>query len=305
MKIIYAVDGSRHAKAAAELLKKIPFPVNSEVIVASVLEEIPLSARAAEHVAPHVREAIHQERTDNANALLATACDQLSNQFASVRRTILSGNPAHELTTLAELEGADVLLIGARGLNVLERFLLGSTSEKVLRHAPCSVIVAHLADNSGETTRPLGQVRILVAYDGSPASDEAVDSLTRLPLTDSTEILLLRVHTMVTAFRQDIKQCLSESWRQEELVACEALETAAKRLETAGLRQVTTRMQNAGDATSKILIVAEEWHADLIFAGNTGKSGLDRFMMGSVSKRLTRHAPCSVWVARTKQTTDA
>jgi nucleotide-binding universal stress UspA family protein len=302
MKIIYAVDGSVHAEAAAELLKKIPFPANSEVIATTVLEEIPLTARAAEHVAPHVREKIHQERTDDANALLATACHQLGDHFASIRKAILSGSPAHELTTFAESEGADVVLIGARGLNVLERFLLGSTSEKVLHHAPCSVLVAHLADASSETIQSPGRLRILVAYDGSPASDEAVDSLTRLPLTDSTEILLLRVHTIVTAFRQDIKQCLSESWRQEELLAGEALDAAAKRLEAAGLRQVTTRMQDAGDAASKILSVAKEWHADLILAGNTGKSGLDRFMMGSVCKRLTRHAPCSVWVARTKQT---
>jgi nucleotide-binding universal stress UspA family protein len=301
MKIIYAVDGSPHAEAAAELLKKIPFPADSEVIAASVLEEIPLSARAAEHVAPHVREKIHQERTENANTIVATVCDQLSDQFASVRKAILSGNPADQLTTLAESEGADVVVIGARGLNVLERFLLGSTSEKVLRHAPCSVLVAHLADASRETTRAPGRFRILVAYDGSPASDEAVDSLTRLPLAASTEILLLRVHTMVTAFRQDIKQCLSESWRQEELLAREALETAAKRLEAAGIHQVTTRMDDAGDATSRILSVAEEWQADLILAGNTGKSGLDRFLLGSVCKRLTRHAPCSVWVARTKQ----
>jgi len=305
MKIIYAVDGSPHAEAAAELLKKIPFPANTEVIAASVLEEIPLSARAAERVAPHVREEIHQERTDNANALLATACDQLGDQFASVRKTILCGNPAHELTTLAESEGADVVLIGARGLNVLERFLLGSTSEKILHHAPCSVLVAHLVDDSRETTHPPDRLRILVAYDGSPASDEAVDSLTRLPLTDSTEILLLRVHTMVTAFRQDIKQCLSESWRQEELLAREALDAAANRLEAAGFRQVTTRMQDAGDATTKILNVAKGWDADLILAGNTGKSGLDRFLLGSVCKRLTRHAPCSVWVARTKQTADS
>jgi nucleotide-binding universal stress UspA family protein len=52
-----------------------------------------------------------------------------------------SGDPDDELVHVAIDEGADLLVVGSHEHRGIERFLLGSTSEKVLRHAPCSVLV--------------------------------------------------------------------------------------------------------------------------------------------------------------------
>jgi nucleotide-binding universal stress UspA family protein len=43
---------------------------------------------------------------------------------------------------------------------------------------------------------------------------------------------------------------------------------------------------------------AAEWHADLIVLGSHGRHGLDRFLIGSVSEYVARHAPCSVEIVR-------
>ncbi len=48
----------------------------------------------------------------------------------------------------------------------------------------------------------------------------------------------------------------------------------------------------------KILDVANEWHADMIILGSHGRSGLGRFLLGSVSDGVVRHAHCSVEVIR-------
>ena len=53
-----------------------------------------------------------------------------------------------------------------------------------------------------------------------------------------------------------------------------------------------------GDPKSKIIDAAEQWHADLIVLGSHGRTGLERFLMGSVSDAVARHAPCSVEVVR-------
>ena len=53
-----------------------------------------------------------------------------------------------------------------------------------------------------------------------------------------------------------------------------------------------------GDAKSRILDVAEEWHADLIVLGSHGRKGVNRFLMGSVSEAVARHACCSVEIVR-------
>jgi nucleotide-binding universal stress UspA family protein len=53
-----------------------------------------------------------------------------------------------------------------------------------------------------------------------------------------------------------------------------------------------------GDPKSKIVEDAAHWHADLIILGSHGRKGMDRFLMGSVSDAVARHAPCSVQVVR-------
>lgn len=301
MKILYAVDGSPDSEAAGRLLQRIPFPADAQLVAVSVLEEIPLSVLASEHVAPHVRTAIHKERLGNANALLDASTARMTDSFSHVARQVLDGHVAHELETLAARESADVIVLGARGLNVVERFFLGSTSEKVLRHAPCSILVSHSSADSTSTTFEEESLRILVAFDGSPASLEAVDTLTRLPLKESAEVLLLYSHSIVTLYRQDVIQRLSELWVREQDVVRESISRAAKRLKAVGVRNVSTEVREAEDAASHILDVARDWRADLLMAGDTGKSGMDRFLLGSVCKRLVRHSPCSVWVIRRKR----
>ncbi len=53
-----------------------------------------------------------------------------------------------------------------------------------------------------------------------------------------------------------------------------------------------------GNTVNEIIKAADEWNADLILVGNGGKSGLERFLSGSVSQSVSTHANCSVLVAR-------
>lgn len=55
-----------------------------------------------------------------------------------------------------------------------------------------------------------------------------------------------------------------------------------------------------GDARIEILRVAEEWNADLIILGSHGRTGVSRWLLGSVAEHVVRHASCSVEVARHK-----
>ena len=86
---------------------------------------------------------------------------------------------------------------------------------------------------------------------------------------------------------------LIEEWldKAEDLVG-----QRAKVLETAGFR-VTTSVKE-GDARAEILKFAEEWQPDLIVVGSHGRKGLDRFLLGTVSEGVARHANCSVHIVR-------
>ena len=86
---------------------------------------------------------------------------------------------------------------------------------------------------------------------------------------------------------------LIEEWldKAEDLVA-----QSAKVLETAGFRVATSVKE--GDARAEILKFAEGWQPDLIVVGSHGGKGLDRFLLGSVSEAVARHANCSVQIVR-------
>lgn len=300
MKIVSAVDGSPHSSAAGTLLNRIPFPDDSEVVVVNVLEEVYESAYGKQ-LGTLVRETLHDDRQGRAKSLVKAESERLSETFRSVREELLVGHAAQEITSLASEENADLIALGARGMNALERFLLGSTSEKIVRHAPCSVLVARdsspavAAQNAEE--EPL---RILVVCDGSAEAKESIAILTELPLDESAEVELLYVHSLVTTYRADILQKMSEEWRREEEHAKADLDAAARQLEASGIRNVVTRVEEASDVASEILEVAEKWNADVVMAGSNGKGAIDRFLLGSVSRRLIRHADCSVWIVRQK-----
>lgn len=54
-----------------------------------------------------------------------------------------------------------------------------------------------------------------------------------------------------------------------------------------------------GDPADAILDVAEDSKADLIVVGNKGMTGAKRYLLGSVPNKVSHHAPCSVFIART------
>jgi nucleotide-binding universal stress UspA family protein len=80
--------------------------------------------------------------------------------------------------------------------------------------------------------------------------------------------------------------------RAQELVAA-----AADTLRAKGFETVDTAVRE-GDVRAEVIDAAAEWHADLIVIGSHGRKGMDRFLLGSVSEFVARHARCSVEIVR-------
>lgn len=146
-------------------------------------------------------------------------------------------------------------------------------------------------------TKKGAPLRILVAYDGSPSAQAAVDALTSLPLPDDTEISLVTVLPLITHFRMDIIQEISPEWPRRKRAAQMDLEAVALVLRRT-MPNVAVMVREGGDETEEILKVADEQDTDIIVLGHKGKSAIKRFLLGSVSTRVAHHARCSVWVVR-------
>jgi nucleotide-binding universal stress UspA family protein len=91
-------------------------------------------------------------------------------------------------------------------------------------------------------------------------------------------------------------RALDSAWKAETKQAESLVSKTAELLRSKGLKASGAVEQ--GDAKSKILDAANDWRADLIVLGSHGRKGLDRFLLGSVSEAVARHAHCSVEIVR-------
>ena len=96
---------------------------------------------------------------------------------------------------------------------------------------------------------------------------------------------------------------MAEIEEDRKVQATDLVNRVAKELQDAGFQ--ASKTVDFGDAKTIIIDNATHWGADLIVMGSHGWKGLNRFLLGSVSDAVARHAPCSVEIVRVPSATDA
>jgi nucleotide-binding universal stress UspA family protein len=144
-RVVVATDGSEHAGQAVELATCLPMPPKTEFVAAHVARPYApfpglLPTDRPEFDAA-VRE-VNRRHLEDARILVGDAAGKLSAAGKTASTTVRSGDPAHELLSLAEELGAGLLIAGARGASLLEGLLVGSVADRLLKDAPCSVLLA-------------------------------------------------------------------------------------------------------------------------------------------------------------------
>jgi nucleotide-binding universal stress UspA family protein len=133
VRILFAYDGSEQARRALRYAGRLVADDDVSVIsVAAALIEAP---RTAEYTDPTSDPSLHRHQLEEARVILAEAGGVEPEVIAAV------GNPAAEIISAAEARGVELIVVGLRGQHKVERFLMGSVSDRVVRHAPCDVLV--------------------------------------------------------------------------------------------------------------------------------------------------------------------
>jgi len=135
MRVLFATDGSKDARAAAAYLKELPLPpaTTVRIVVAVTLPGFSLEEPAIREFKRSVLEEA-RDLADEARAVLVR-------RELSVETDVVVGDPRAEIVRLADEWRADLIVLGARGLGRIKRLLLGSVSLAVARHASCPVLV--------------------------------------------------------------------------------------------------------------------------------------------------------------------
>lgn len=145
MKILLATDGTKFSRAAVAMISLINLPPESEIKLISVIDvTIPLSVDTYAGYMPPTIELENAIR-EHADKLLSEAKQHVSNKLVEskiiITADVLVGSPESRIVETAEEIKADLIVIGSHGYNRWERLLLGSVSDSVVHHAPCSVLV--------------------------------------------------------------------------------------------------------------------------------------------------------------------
>jgi nucleotide-binding universal stress UspA family protein len=141
---VIAVDGSADALAAARFCAALPLDPAPRIRLLAVAEPPRFPSSAPGAIRPQLRAAaqdILRERTAEMEDVLRATEVKLGARPAPVERSVLVGSPGEAIVEAARTTGADLVVVGGRGLGVFGRLLLGSVSEHVLRHAPCPVLL--------------------------------------------------------------------------------------------------------------------------------------------------------------------
>lgn len=134
-RILLAVDGSEHALRATEIAADLARSMKSELRIIVVYDPIPSYLGE-----PYLQHAINARLTE-AQEILDKAVETVGELPSELNTGSIEGNPAEAIIEVARTRECDLIVMGSRGLGRLSGLLLGSTSQKVVSHAPCPVLI--------------------------------------------------------------------------------------------------------------------------------------------------------------------
>jgi nucleotide-binding universal stress UspA family protein len=206
-------------------------------------------------------------------------------------RAVASDSPAHALATLADLEGANVVVVGSSHRGAAGRVLMGSVAERLLRELPCALAVAPrgFGEHSPAQIRTIG-----VAYDGEPESVHALEHAAAMAAVLGARLRLIAVveQPEVPAGAIPVPEVLAELTEERRGVLSEALEKAA-----AGLPpDVAVGSDLLSGPPAAVITQACHEDVDLLVSGSRGHGPLRRVLLGSVSRQLMNTCPCPMYV---------
>jgi nucleotide-binding universal stress UspA family protein len=135
-RILLAVDGSEHSYHAARVAANLARAMNSEILrIVVSYDRIPPFLGE-----PNLQQAI-DARLSEAQEFLQKAVSAVGDVPAEIHSELIEGDAAESIIDVATTRNSSVIVMGSRGLGRLAGLVLGSTSQKVVSHAPCPVLI--------------------------------------------------------------------------------------------------------------------------------------------------------------------
>ncbi len=292
-KVLVPLDGSELSERALAPALEVAAKPGGEITLLRALVPQSVFARALEGADPHVEEWVAEaqavERKDAQKYL-----EHL--QKANYRDDIqINVNLTDDDALGCILDSAvehDLIVMSTHGRSGLTKWVMGSVTEKVLASATCPVLVIRAA-------APIR--RILIPLDGSSFSESALAPGLELALRLNAAVTLLRVVDEVTGLERAQFSGLGATDMANRLqngLISEAENYLASLMMPMGELQIEHKVVVSNTAAFRIVDYAQRHTTDLIVMATHGRTGLAKWVYGSVADKVVRGAPCSMLVIR-------
>jgi nucleotide-binding universal stress UspA family protein len=220
-----------------------------------------------------------ESMTNAANAEMKKLCKRAEAKGVRAEPVIRTGDVDLEIRAMTKERNADFVVMGTHGRRGLERWFIGSVTERLLRRTTVPLLAIGKA---GPKTAPPAIRRILVTTDFSPGTSDAIEYAFSIAQECQANVTLLHVIDDISAdisgrYRDSLIQSIRE--KLEKLVPEEARNWC----------EVKTRV-DTGSPVRRILSILKTSKNDLLVMNVHGKGMLDRALLGSTAERVVRGA---------------
>lgn len=289
-------DGSKTAEHALPYARcfagnwRIPIELLSVVDVVEMTRELPAA------------ESLFLDRfIEDETRRLENYLEQIGKKFTDefVRFRVEKGRAAEVIIDAAAADQETLIAMATHGHSGLGRWLIGSVAEKVLR-AACNPLLLVRAAESDSQLEVAAFQSIIVPLDGSAVAERVLPRVEEIAKTLDLEVVLSRV---VGIPYYPAEEGFYDPTMMEALVASleaeglEYLQAKAEDLRKRGVEKISVVVKQ-GRAADEIISLARERPDSLIAMCTHGRSGVKRWLLGSVTETVARHAPDPVLIVR-------
>lgn len=282
MKTLLAVDGSDNSYEAVHMMK---YMARAEQL--TLLHALSVPRPAYPMMLPEVAEGLYktleESMREDGERLLNRVQSLLPLHAGPMTKHLQMGSPAEVIVSIAEEQKADLIVMGARGLGPIKERLLGSVSHRILTLAHCATLIVN---------GPVKAMKqILLPLQGPSDTESAIRFLQLKPFHDAVEVTLL---TVLPSTEPPWPGDAAAAAASAEILEKQAdyIESVAERLRAIGYQAHGVAVN--GTPATMILQQAATLRSDLILMGTSGRQGITRFVLGSVSHAVLHQMPCPV-----------
>jgi nucleotide-binding universal stress UspA family protein len=219
--------------------------------------------------------------------------------FLKVEQAVEIGHPAETIITKAAGDPGVLIAMATHGRSGFQRWTLGSVADKVLHAASNHLFLIRPREESGKVNKEAALKTIVVPLDGSLVAEKVLPHVVVLAKKMVQQVILLLAHSVrVQAFGEDVHtprvDRMIEGIREE---ARGYLAAKVQQLQAEGLEKVTSVLLD-GYPEEEIITFAQKTSGNMVAMCSHGRSGIRRWVLGSVTERVVRNSGAPVLIIR-------